>query len=103
MPASETGILLQEESAGCAHASEIEMPKLVPYRYGASMFVMVFLIETSFILIFFHMRGSESCEIKSFIVFPCHNCSRIFILAFLPQSRGWRVGAVSNTCFSLKS
>lgn len=57
MPASETGILLQEESAGCAHASEIEMPKLVPYRYGASMFVMVFLIETSFILIFFsHAR-----------------------------------------------
>lgn len=48
MPASETGILLQEESAGCAHASEIEMPKLVPYRYGASMFVMVFLIETLF-------------------------------------------------------
>lgn len=53
MPASETGILLQEESAGCAHASEIEMPKLVPYRYGASMFVMVFLIETSSFFFFF--------------------------------------------------
>lgn len=52
MPASGTGILLQEESAGCAHASEIEMPKLVPYRYGASMFVMVFLIETSFFFFF---------------------------------------------------
>lgn len=56
MPASETGILLQEESAGCAHASEIEMPKLVPYRYGASMFVMVFLIETSFFFFFSHAR-----------------------------------------------
>lgn len=87
MPASETEILLQEESAGCAHASEIEMPKLVPYRYGASMFVMVFLIETSFFF-FFHMRGSESCEIKSFIVFPCHNCSRIFIFSIPPSKQG---------------